>query len=99
VLAHALREAYRDVLHHDGSRRTRCGSIAPRLVDVNVHPQKTECGFRDSGAVHQAVRAAIERALSAPARRSRRFAARARRAPGDRRDRVAGSATRRVRRA
>jgi DNA mismatch repair protein MutL len=64
LLAHAIREAYRDVLHHERHPAfVLFLELPPEGVDVNVHPAKTEVRFRDGRGVHQFVFHVLERGL------------------------------------
>ncbi|MGL4995753.1 MAG: DNA mismatch repair endonuclease MutL, partial [Deefgea sp.] len=65
VVMHALREAYRDVLHHN-LHASFCLFLEmdPEGVDVNVHPTKIEVRFRESQAIYRFLITSLSKALA-----------------------------------
>lgn len=69
LVSHAIREAYRDVLHldrHPGY--VLFLEMNPADLDVNVHPTKMEIRFRDPRAMHQFIFHTINKSLAAPSK-------------------------------
>jgi DNA mismatch repair protein MutL len=66
ALLHALKEAYRGLVEPAAQPAAILFlHLDPASFDVNVHPQKTEVRFRDSGAVYRALLASLREKLLA----------------------------------
>ena len=64
LAAHAVRQAYRDVLFHGRHPAFALFlELAPEFVDVNVHPTKDEVRFRRSRDVHDFLFGKLAKAL------------------------------------
>jgi DNA mismatch repair protein MutL len=85
TISHAIQDAYRTLLEK-GRYPTVVlfVELDPRGLDVNVHPQKVEVRFADTGQLHRAVSGALGRTLlaqpwlrsTAPSEPARRYALR-----------------------
>ncbi|WP_048308296.1 DNA mismatch repair endonuclease MutL [Halomonas sp. PR-M31] len=64
LVAHAIRQAYRDVMFHGRHPVfVLYLELDPMVVDVNVHPTKHEVRFRDGRLVHDFLFSSLHRAL------------------------------------
>jgi len=65
LVAHAIRQAYRDVLYHGRHPVfVLFLELDAALVDVNVHPTKHEVRFRDSRMLHDFLYGGLHQALA-----------------------------------
>lgn len=66
IIAHAIKQAYQDVLYHGRQPIFVLQlDIPPELIDVNAHPQKQEVRYREARLTHDFLYSTINHALRA----------------------------------
>ena len=63
-LQHAISKAFEDLIPHNYFPSYFINlKINPRLIDINIHPTKTEIKFEDEKAIYAIIRASVKRSL------------------------------------
>jgi DNA mismatch repair protein MutL len=65
-LHHAVSKAFEEVIPHNYFPSYFINmKIDPKLIDINIHPTKTEIKFEDEQAIYSIIRATVKRSLGA----------------------------------
>ena len=65
-LNHAVSKAFEEVISHNYFPSYFINlNIDPKLIDINIHPTKTEIKFEDEQAIYAIIRATVKRSLGA----------------------------------
>lgn len=73
VISHAIKQVYQDILHGQYPSYVLYLQVPYDMVDVNVHPAKTEVRFKDTQLIHQLVYHGLKNAFRQTAHQTQAF--------------------------